>query len=107
MKLHSLDGKAPVSQAHDYRGSIRLRGAGADFQLFWKAFFRDNQGMIASGRQRAWKVAKNTVAIVFYAADFAMHDLACTDDLSSECRSNRLMPQADAKNWFFPGKITE
>ena len=60
MELDAPDGKLPVSEAHD----LAFLGLRRDLKAFGDGIAPDDQGVIASGRERVWEALEKILFVV-------------------------------------------
>ena len=107
MKLHSLDRKLPVAQAHDGAGSIFLRSPGADFQFRRQIFLFHDERVIARGRHGHGQAVKDAFVVVRDGAGLAVHQVRSAHHIAAKSRADGLMSQADAENRHFAGEVPD
>src|ERR1700724_874456 len=56
--------------------------------------------MVAGRPERAVEAAKNRFTLVFNRCELAMHGFWCADDLAAKGLADRLMAEANSKNWY-------
>src|SRR5580704_12324573 len=94
MKLHAMRGKPLVRKPHDK--TIGLRRHRQDIRHGVAAH---DKRMVARRPKRAIEAAKNRFALVFNRCELAMHRFWCADDLAAKGLADRLMAEANPKNW--------
>jgi hypothetical protein len=105
MKLHSLDRKLLVTQAHDCVRAVFFGGPGADFEIGRKILFIHDERVVAGCRHRCRQAGKNCFAVVGNGAGFAVHEVGGANDIPSKSRADGLMPEANAENGNFAGEM--
>ena len=97
MKLHALNRKLPVPQAHDDSRPVSVVSPGADFEIAGQAVFGDDQRVIAGCRHRRRQAAKDGFAVVLDLAGFAVHQVLRANHLASESCANGLVSEANSE----------
>src|SRR6185437_4176717 len=105
VKLDAFHGVTAVPQPHNYARAIVFAGFGADFKIRGQALFGDDERVVAGGRQRLGRTAKEGSAIVLDFADLAMHHLRRAHNLAPEGGADGLVSQADTQNRLLAGKM--
>src|ERR1700690_1606398 len=106
MELHTLDGKLPMTQAHDDACAIPIASPGAHFEIPRQALLANDQRVIT--RRGHWRLesAKNCLPIMLDRAGLSVHQGFSAYHFAAKSRANRLMSQADPKQWHFAGEVT-
>ena len=94
MKLHAMRGKPLVRKPHDK--TIGLRRHRQDIRHGVAAH---DKRMVARRPERAIEAAKNRLPLVFNRCELAMHGYWRADDLAAKGLADRLMAEANPKNW--------
>ncbi len=94
MKLHALDRKITMSECHDHV----VRGGRCDLKRRWHSARVNNQGVVPSGSERAWKPVKHSRSGMDDLRGPAMHHLWGSDNRCSEDLGDALVAKADTEN---------
>ena len=93
MKLHAVERQPPMTNCHD-RPVVTV---GIYNKARRKTLFCDNEGVVARDGEQRGHAAKQALAIRSYHRDFPVHRAIATYDTRTVCRSDYLMPQANAQ----------
>src|SRR3984893_3585273 len=103
MKLHSFNFVPFVSQSHN-DPVIRLR---CYRRLSRQTLSFHNQGAITRRGKRVSQLPQHALPIMVNLAGLAMNQWRSALYLPAKSRSNRLVPQAHAKNWKLPRQFLD
>ena len=106
MELHAFNRVLPVPQAHDGACAVFLGRPGADFQLWRKAFFFDDQRVVAGSRHRHGQAFKNGLVVVNHGTGFAVHEVGGSHYVAAERLADCLMPEANTEHRHFSREAT-
>src|ERR1019366_2131640 len=107
MKLHTLDGKLPVSQAHDHPRSVFVQSPGADFKIARQAIFGDDQRVVAGRSHRRRQSEEDGLAVVLNLTGLAVHQVLRANHLAAEGSADRLVSEADAEYGHLAREMTD
>src|SRR3954453_5106763 len=96
MELDGVHGPSPGPEAHD---DPILAGPRRDFKVVRQSLLRDDERVIARGRERLADAAEHTAAVVLDERRLAVHRHARPHPLPAEGGADGLVPKADAENW--------
>ena len=97
MELDAFDFVAAMAEAHD----DAVVGFSGDDQLAGERFALDDEGVIPRGCEWLRQIAENIFAVMMDFAGFAVKEFWSANDFAAEGRTDRLMAEADAKDWKF------
>ena len=100
VELDAFDFVAAMAEAHD----DAVVGFGSDGQLAGERFALDDEGVIPRGGEWLCQIAENIFAVMMDFAGLAVKELWGTNNFAAECCADRLMAEADAKDWKFSRK---
>src|SRR5215471_4039442 len=100
MELHALHGELAMAHAHD----LAVLAFGGHLQTLGKPGAVDDQRMIACGGQGVVEPGENTVSVMAYGRELAVHDAPGANDAPSECLADRLVAQANAEDRDLAGE---
>src|SRR5512138_1423172 len=94
MELDTLDGKAPVAEAHD----LAVLGAGRDLEIGGEALVQHHERMIARGLETLGQRLEDATVVVLDGRRLAVHLLLRPRHRSPEGLADGLMAEADTQN---------
>src|SRR3954466_1275651 len=103
MKLHTVNRKVAMLQAHDFLG----RSLSCDFEFIWQGFAPDNERMITRGFQRLSHAGKNATLVVPNAGALTVHECFRAHDLSPEHLRDALVAKTNAQQWNVTAEIVD
>ena len=95
MELHAEQGPAFMLQRH--RNPVFR--ASRHNEITRQGHFIDDQRVIPHRAKRIGEIGKQTTLVVFNPRSSPVDWLVGANDLSAECRRDRLMPEADTEDW--------
>src|SRR5512135_2956505 len=102
MELHALELMLPVPDAHNYA----VLGPCGYFEDRRHGFPLNDERVVTCGFEGVGKTCEDCPAVVMDHRRFAVHKIGRTYHVPAESVSDGLMPQADSKNRYFPGKMS-
>src|SRR5215212_3353567 len=99
VELDAFHRQGAMSQAHH-----QAVGLGRDLELGRQCCSIDDQRVIPGGLKWIWKACKDAGAVVRDHRSLAMHEPWRASDPAAECRTNRLVAEADAENRHSAGE---
>lgn len=102
MKLDAMNGVFAMPNRHDQSLLI----PGRDDQFIWQLLFVNRERMVPSHTQRLSTALKKKLAVVVDCGSDSMGRPTFIHR-STECDTDGLVPQADAKNWNPTGEVAD
>src|SRR5277367_6640790 len=98
MELHTFEFVTTMPQAHD----DAVFGFSGDGQLAGERLAFNDQRVITRGSEWLCQISEKIFPVMMNFAGFAVKEFCSANDLPAEGRADRLMTEANAKNWKFP-----
>ncbi len=99
MKLQTEQRQLAMADRHNFSRSIWRFAPGGDFQFLGQRVGLDKQAVVTRRLKRIVQPREQWPAVVVDPIRFAVHEACGADDFRTVRLADRLVPQADAKQW--------